>query len=160
MPPAPNDADDLLLRFVSDRDAACPACGYSLRGLTTARCPECAGKLFLSVGSENLALGPWFVVVLSLAMALGFDGVVGFVLSGALFFRPPPVPAAVQQVTALIGAFVALAGACGVGLWWVFARKKSVWNRFPLPRQRRIAAIVFVVVFAIHAAFGAYVLGI
>lgn len=29
------------MRPASDRDVACPRCGYNLRGLTTPRCPEC-----------------------------------------------------------------------------------------------------------------------
>jgi len=47
--PAPPDPLALYLR---DNDVACPACGYNLRGLTGAACPECNNQLTLGV---NLA---------------------------------------------------------------------------------------------------------
>src|ERR1041385_7387891 len=46
-PPAAAFADDLI----------CPDCGYSLRGLTVARCPECGLTLdFIEGGQSTL---PW-----------------------------------------------------------------------------------------------------
>jgi hypothetical protein len=40
----------LLPLFLASRDAACPACGYNLRGLREARCPECGEAIALRVG--------------------------------------------------------------------------------------------------------------
>ena len=39
-----------LREFLATRDAACPCCGYNLRGLTGTRCPECNQELVLCVG--------------------------------------------------------------------------------------------------------------
>jgi len=48
-PPAVGDDTELLRRFLKSRDAACPACGYSLRGLQQPSCPECNNPLSLTV---------------------------------------------------------------------------------------------------------------
>lgn len=37
-----------LVGFLADRDVACPACGYNLRGLEDAVCPECSRVLRLA----------------------------------------------------------------------------------------------------------------
>ncbi|MFM9995442.1 MAG: YcxB family protein [Phycisphaerales bacterium] len=42
---APAGPVELLGDFLANRDLACPSCGYSLRGLRTDRCPECATHL-------------------------------------------------------------------------------------------------------------------
>lgn len=34
-----------LRAYLADRDVPCPACGYNLRGITTAACPECGAAL-------------------------------------------------------------------------------------------------------------------
>jgi hypothetical protein len=48
------DADVGLVReFLADRDVPCPGCGYNLRGIHAARCPECERTVRLCVeGSE------------------------------------------------------------------------------------------------------------
>ena len=47
----PDDSQDtLLLRsFLAGRDISCPCCGYNLRGLQQATCPECGDHLSLAV---------------------------------------------------------------------------------------------------------------
>jgi hypothetical protein len=45
----PGDSDPLLRAYLTDRDVACPQCGYNLRALTTDTCPECGEKLALGV---------------------------------------------------------------------------------------------------------------
>lgn len=49
----PSDTE-LLAAYLTDRDVSCPTCGYSLRGLTHPRCPECGRGLSLRLQ----ALGP------------------------------------------------------------------------------------------------------
>ncbi len=36
-----------LAVYLAERDVPCPGCGYNLRGLTEATCPECAQQLHL-----------------------------------------------------------------------------------------------------------------
>src|SRR5688572_5440203 len=40
---------DLIRAFLSTRDAPCPGCGYNLRGIAQARCPECEREVTLCV---------------------------------------------------------------------------------------------------------------
>ena len=40
----------LLQAFLAGRDVSCPACGYNLRDLPAAHCPECGEELVLQVG--------------------------------------------------------------------------------------------------------------
>lgn len=153
-----NPDDRALLEFIYTRDVECPACGYNLRGLRTAVCPECSGRLYLSVGSENLALGPWAMALVSFALGAGFDGVVSVVISiGLIFF--PPSGAGVRQAGLLLLSFVIGAAACGIGIWWLVTRRKSVWGRMARRRQWLIAWLIFAAVAGAHAAFGLYLTG-
>lgn len=65
--------------FSARHDAPCPDCGYSLRGLETARCPECghwldtAGLMYCSEpleASSLLRTWRWFWVVLLINIIL------------------------------------------------------------------------------------------
>jgi len=40
--------DDELLEVLKTQDTPCPECGYNLRGLTSAKCPECAAEFELT----------------------------------------------------------------------------------------------------------------
>jgi hypothetical protein len=63
-----NRAQDMLLDFLREHDAACPVCGYNLRALTRPICPECGHELVLTVGAAaRLRLG-WLLA----AVAPGF----------------------------------------------------------------------------------------
>lgn len=66
--------DDMLTAYLSERDAACPGCGYNLRGLTGRACPECNQRLRLLVGLEEPKLGLWIAGLLGAAAGAGFNG--------------------------------------------------------------------------------------
>jgi hypothetical protein len=77
--PALRDPDAEVVAFLAGRSAPCPRCGYDLRDIGTAKCPECGEPLVLKVGSPKARFG-WLV----LAMAPGcFSGV------AALFVMVP-----------------------------------------------------------------------
>jgi hypothetical protein len=61
---APSRAQDLLLEFLREHDAACPVCGYNLKTLTRPICPECGQELVLTVGAARLRLG-WLLAALA-----------------------------------------------------------------------------------------------
>lgn len=44
--------DDALARYLAERDARCPGCGYNLRGLKEGTCPECGFGLNLGAVRE------------------------------------------------------------------------------------------------------------
>lgn len=65
------DADAEVVAFLVGRSVPCPRCGYDLRDIETARCPECGEPLVLKIGSPRARFG-WLV----LAMAPGcFSGI-------------------------------------------------------------------------------------
>src|SRR4051812_37133087 len=70
-------AQDLLLEFLRDHDAACPVCGYNLRTLTRPICPECGQELVLTVGAARLRLG-WLMAAVAPGFFSGISA--GFVL--------------------------------------------------------------------------------
>lgn len=79
-PDGDHDAVDetrLLLSFVRDRDVLCPLCGYNLRNLTRARCPECREELALAVSARNLRFG-WFLATITPGLFSGIAA--GFLL--------------------------------------------------------------------------------
>lgn len=57
-------AEELLLDFLHDHDAACPVCGYNLRALTRPICPECGQGLVLTVGATRLRIG-WLLATIA-----------------------------------------------------------------------------------------------
>ena len=47
------DSNELLVEFLRANDTPCPLCGYNLRQLTTATCPECGRPFQLGVESVS-----------------------------------------------------------------------------------------------------------
>jgi hypothetical protein len=72
---APSD-EAALVEYLQARDVACPLCGYNLRGLTAARCPECGRSLRLSVGLSEPRIGAWVTCLVAVTAASGM-GVLG-----------------------------------------------------------------------------------
>lgn len=66
--------DAFLPMFLAENDAACPGCGYNLRGLTGRVCPECAQSLRLMVALQEPRLGMWIAGVIGTAAGAGFNG--------------------------------------------------------------------------------------
>jgi hypothetical protein len=66
---------DHFRAFVADRDVPCPSCGYSLRDLTEARCPECGEPLTLGVTLSEPHIGRFIAIWIPLIAGLGFGGV-------------------------------------------------------------------------------------
>jgi hypothetical protein len=66
------DESELLLRYVRERDVACPLCGYNVRGLTSTRCPECGRELRLTLGLLEPYQAAWVALVGILCASGGF----------------------------------------------------------------------------------------
>src|SRR5262245_7579202 len=68
-PPTMTPAQEMLIDFLREHDAACPLCGYNVRALTRPICPECKQELTLTVGMEKGRLGMGWLFA---AVAPGF----------------------------------------------------------------------------------------
>lgn len=91
--------DELVRTYLQRTEAVCPTCGYGLRGVPVARCPECGRELdveLLRDGSEAAQrptnepspraelggeLSPWWWLILA-PLFLGAFGVVAAFLLG------------------------------------------------------------------------------
>lgn len=54
---------DPLRDFLADRDVHCPHCRYNLRGCDLRSCPECGGRLDLTLAERPRDALPWRVLV-------------------------------------------------------------------------------------------------
>jgi len=71
-PEDPQAASDRFLQdYLADRDEPCPRCGYNLRGLQSARCPECGDPLRLKVGLVEPRLAPYIATLVALCFGCG-----------------------------------------------------------------------------------------
>jgi len=136
-PPGPETTDDLLLAFLRGRDVACPRCGYNLRDLTAAHCPECREPLALDVARRRLVLAPLLVTLVP-----GFFSMVmwGLLLAAILLFPGAP-PGAY-----LVDMFCFASGGFAIALCWQRAR----FFRLSISAQWTAAIIVWFV----HATVG------
>jgi hypothetical protein len=67
-----SDSDATSLReFLAERDAACPACSYNLRGLASVHCPECNQALTLRVGLMEPIGSAYIIAIVGLAIGAG-----------------------------------------------------------------------------------------
>ncbi|GEM_PF-992637 len=57
---------DLLNSYLTERDIACPSCGYNLRGLVSESCPECRQSLALSLTLKKPAFWQWLLTIIPL----------------------------------------------------------------------------------------------
>ena len=85
--PDPNQDLAELRAHLADRDVPCPSCSYSLRALTTDRCPECNQQLVLAVRLAEPRLALWVTGLIGLAVGLGFHGLILFWAAVMLFTR-------------------------------------------------------------------------
>lgn len=51
------------MKYLQGRDVPCPACGYNLRDLGGARCPECGRDLKPSVGTVEPIMRNWLILL-------------------------------------------------------------------------------------------------
>lgn len=138
-------ADELLLRYLADTDQPCPGCGYSLRGLTAARCPECNEALRLQAGLVEPKLA-WFIVgVVGLAMGAGFGLLVfGAVMVQRLMTRRGPSNIWEGWPILATGVF------CAALTWaWVAVRRRLNHQPAPLRWGLAIGAHILTIALAV-----------
>ena len=89
----PDDRDELLLRFLRDRDVECPQCQYNLRTVTRPVCPECGTALELSVGEKRIRV-TWLLLAVAPGFFSGFAGLFLLIpiIGASLYGAPGSVP--------------------------------------------------------------------
>lgn len=144
-------AQDLLLEYLRDHDANCPVCGYNVRALTRAICPECKQELAITVGVTRLGIG-------LLLMAL----VPGFFCGIAACLLAIPTTAISFEDGIVVWPFVGTVvfGWCSglFALMLAFRGRNRV--RFiaqPRRRQKRIVLLIWLIHFVAGLVFFAWV---
>jgi len=126
-------ASDHLRTFLAGRDVACPACGYNLRDLGAARCPECGEELVLQVGLAEPRQAALIAGLIGLAAGAGLNGL----LLGYFVIRQ-----------ALMGDIYIGAPFFAVNVWGLLVEATALilWLRFwrVVRRRSRAAKVVFV----------------
>ncbi len=61
---------EVLRRYLANRDASCPTCGYNLRDLGQCTCPECGDTLSLALTNHPTRLAGYTVGLVGLTLSL------------------------------------------------------------------------------------------
>ena len=150
----PVDADELLLGFVRDRDAACPSCGYNVRNLTKPVCPECEEPLVLKVGGKTYPIR-WLLATVAPGIFTGITaGVMAVMFLIALTVGNLRPPFSVPLGVILTGSFF-LVSAAVAGAIIIFSRR---FIRQPQPRQVMWAILLWVIHLCAFFIFLGYML--
>jgi hypothetical protein len=151
-PEQPKDGSSSFARFLAEHDVHCPRCGYNLRGLSSAKCPECgtdAGWGLFSPWGWGSRPGLYRAVegcVLS-AVVMG-----GFLLA----FR---LPRAIERNNAReIAASVIIPVCSWVGLWFWFAMRRKLAKAPGYIQARWASGAVALLALALLSAIGANVI--
>ncbi len=127
-----------LREFLARDDTPCPRCGYNLRGLSDARCPECGLPLTIELLNEAWPILPsaWGVAFVPLLLLAIVAAPVAFALcigGLVLLAQGRYVPGSMVLTGAVVsGSLVALE------LWWV---RRAAWLASAPPRVLWACAI-------------------
>ena len=138
-----NRESELLKTLLAVRDIPCPVCGYNLRAISSANCPECGAKLDLKVGSSDLKLGPWIAAILGVALPLGFGVIMTLLFSYIVFIEG----FSGNGEEYILGLFLLLTIVEGVALGLLLRKRKKFWRN--TSQYQRTIAIMCIGVSAI-----------
>jgi len=126
----------MLLEFLRDRNVPCPLCGYNLRGLLSARCPECGRDLELRVGLAEPRQGAWLTAQIAVAATggIGCLALISICVNGW--------PQGMPHAWLFNFAFIYYLGSIPVAALLLIKRRRYL--RLPQPVQRWIAAAAIV----------------
>lgn len=124
-----------LAAYLSDRDEACPSCGYNLRGLASDRCPECMTELVLRVAMAEPRLGLFLSTVVAWSLGAGFSALLLVYLLVVMVMTPRSLPPMEEFMVTPVGGTLLEGGA--VVLLIVHQRRVRRW-----PLTKRVALLV------------------
>ena len=146
---ARDPSPEMLRDYLAEHDAPCPVCAYNLRGVTLAVCPECECPIELGVSSSSSFLGAWLLALLSFAMPLSFDLIVGTMMLVGVIMSAGENPEGVFLLVSLSTLTMV-----SVGMLWVLVARKRDWLRMARRRQWKLAWGFFAGVFVVHLLVG------
>lgn len=130
----PNQESEFLAAYLQQRDVACPACTYNLRGLATDRCPECHQQLVMSVSLAEPPIVQFVLATIGLA-ACGVGFGMLFLVVVAVCIKENDTPGG-EIGAMLIWAPLAILGADSVAVILFLSASGRRWFRSSPRRQR------------------------
>jgi hypothetical protein len=103
-----DEDQSMLVQYLRNRDADCPVCGYNLRDLATARCPECGKQLELSVSSPEPYLRGWLAAAIIACANAGIGVLMCIAVAGKGGPRHGPEVIAVYGYIAMVPVTIAI----------------------------------------------------
>ena len=110
---------ETLRMFLADRDAACPECGYNVRGLTTDACPECHRRLRLEIARiPRPSRRRWrlMVVLAAVGFARSLMGLWQTGTNSIFLWSTSVAPASLVTSCIFFTIYVVLGGLCLIAL--------------------------------------------
>ena len=136
--------DDLIAAFLSRHAATCPNCGYSLREITSHRCPECGTVLRLTISAPGQVKWPWIAGFGFSCVGAG-TGVVGWVLG----FHPSEIFNDLWFEGFFVGYFTLIAPVFALGLLLL----QKPFRRLPTVGQSVVAAVIIGITLICYGLF-------
>ena len=121
---------DLLKMLLAVREVPCPVCGYNLRGINSANCPECGRDLELRVVSTDLRVTAWVVALLGASLPFGASTVL-LILGLGVSIQEGFDHSGGRR---LIVVFLTHCAVHGLAIWFVIRKRRRIW-KLPAPRQ-------------------------
>ena len=141
--------DEFLRRYLADRDAECPGCGYNVRGLTTDICPECGQALVLSLRVREPKQAAMIAGLVGLSMGAGFGGLLLVYLAIVIIVGSPGTPPEMFWIVNTAGLIVHGVAIAGWLRYWTAIRRISFARRALLVTICWLLPLAFVTLFTI-----------
>lgn len=126
-----------LLAWLAGRDAPCPVCGYNLRDLPQAACPECNQTIRLTVGATRPPMGCFL-----LTAAPGvFSGIAAFLLAIPIIVVPLTEGGSAPWIIVGTDAFGWISGILTIVLF----RHRYAFMAMSMNTQRMCVALAWIV---------------
>jgi hypothetical protein len=127
---------ELLRAFLAESDAPCPVCGYNLRGLREAACPECGDPLELALSRRAPKHGAYTCAVMPLGMAAAFS--ILLTVAEGVYGREDSLHGDWKDM----GIYTVVAGVYGAGTLALWHAEERIL-RMRLPRLRELCFCVW-----------------
>lgn len=133
------ERDELIAAFLAERDVSCPRCGYNLRGLEQARCPECERPLVLRIEPAEPPRGVFVAGLAALAGGAAFSVAVGVHAVAVEVWGG----SAAGAVTAVWPAPLTFVGQAALAAEWI--RRAGLVARLPRGAQHTLVSACWLV---------------